>query len=44
MNGHRRLVWDSEEEYRIELNADSFCVCSGVGSRNVCVMEMVKQH
>lgn len=46
VDGRRRLVWDSKEEYPIELNADSLRFCSEAESRNVrvCAMEMIQQH
>lgn len=47
VDGRRRLVYDNEEEYPIELNPDSLRFCSGVKTRamgvRVRAMEMVTQ-
>ena len=48
VDGQRRLVWDNEEDYPVELNADSLRLCRGVRKRTknvrVLVMVMVKQR
>ena len=45
VHGRRRLMWDSEQEFPLELNYDSLRMCSGVVSRKVrlLAMKMVKQ-
>lgn len=37
LDGYRRLVWDSEEEYPVDLNPDSLRLCTGVKSKNLIV-------
>lgn len=46
LDGYRRLVWDSEEEYPVELNPDSLRLCTAVASKKVIVnvREVVKQR
>lgn len=40
VDGRRRLVWDSTEEYLIKLDAESLSFCSKAWSRNVLVRAM----
>lgn len=46
VDGHRGLVWDSEERYVVGLNENSLIMCVGYNSRKVrlYVREMIKQR
>ena len=46
VDGRRKLVWDNEQGYPVELNPDSLRLCTSMKGGNVTVraMEMVKQR
>lgn len=46
VDGRHHRVWDSEEGWAVDLNADSVPLCSGIKSKNVRVraFEMVAKR
>lgn len=40
VDGRRRLVWDNEEKYLVELNEDTLRLCCGMRVKKVRVRAM----
>lgn len=46
VDGRRRMIWDIEEDFPLQLNPDALRLCTGMNSKatRVMVMEVVQQH